>query len=677
MMLEGQKPESKMECSTDNKSTDLHSAIELLLNELSATTVIEDCQDDLLEVAVKIASASHSYKKVIDLLESCANTWAKKGRTNKELKVALYMTKYAPKHPTGYYRAGSLLSLQGYQNQAIKIINQSLTSVSSDNHDYALLQQKRDYLTARLQRYIDFITACPYDIVTIIINKLSEDDIYECTRVTRSWRQQFLQLYAKKSIRVDQHPFARQITNPASYRLLPLMYQYIQELILYADPELIQKCLALFQHHGSCSLQSLEIRVSMTFMVYRNKERPLDICKDIENILTCVGSTLTNLELVGIETAIPPLVLILSTCRNLNYIRIAISTIESSWFSGLLDSEDETSLKRIELSGYRNMDMPAKALDKLLCRSPALNHLDLNGYKCNNDILESIEKHCTNLSKLILNRHRLDTIPDYNDKKSFIGIGTLEVLIIAGSIYPSALKRLLEKHGSSLKNFILAPDDHEGDNITTTSIQEWNIPLLPENVFLSSLQKFHVDAGKSAVAYRIIEELLCHCPDLMELELYSFKNGLSDKSINAIERMHRLEAIVINNVPILNTPSTSRLPRILQYLPSLTRVYINGCSGLTDDVLKEIAQIQTLEILYIYGRSYTDETSESGLYEFTQQLAILAKLTNVTINNILYLTDTSVRNLAASDSLKEVTCPHIWISQETAALFHRKGIYRN
>ncbi|KAI9494683.1 hypothetical protein BDB00DRAFT_787030 [Zychaea mexicana] len=109
---------------------------------------------------------------------------------SEELSEAQERIKAGSQDPNNYVLVGRLFSYQGNQQEAISVLEQGLRAVPADHQ--LVIQQQIDAAKTRLDRRIDFIAQCPYELVCNIAIYMETKTAIRCLFVSRSWRYKLL-----------------------------------------------------------------------------------------------------------------------------------------------------------------------------------------------------------------------------------------------------------------------------------------------------------------------------------------------------------------------------------------------------------------------------------------------------------------------------------------------------
>ena len=252
--------ESPSKRTTTNDHYTTTSILNILEGELAkaeTTTTTTKENERLLRDLDHIIVTAHELR---------ANICAKRANTTEELKSILAIIDLLPRqHDMSkyYLRAGTLYSIQGYQDRAIEIFEKGMTATSSSSSSnsaaqYTLLEENKQIALSRSEKCIDFIVNYPYDIVRTIIDYLPTDDLYELAQVTSTWRQKIVEDPNRwKTFRITRGLRANKVDK--TYRLLPMVSRHIEVLKINVTADFMPKCLLFIKMHNFSKLQSLKV----------------------------------------------------------------------------------------------------------------------------------------------------------------------------------------------------------------------------------------------------------------------------------------------------------------------------------------------------------------------------------------------------------------------------------
>ena len=115
---------------------------------------------------------------------------------SQEIEETLQLIRINPEGALGYMKIAELYSCQGRQYIALTVLDKGMNAVPSSSTDQQLLRQQHDIIQARIDRRIDYIEQCPYEIVCNIANQVDRmcfpGDKLEFIKVSRTWRQKLV-----------------------------------------------------------------------------------------------------------------------------------------------------------------------------------------------------------------------------------------------------------------------------------------------------------------------------------------------------------------------------------------------------------------------------------------------------------------------------------------------------
>ena len=115
---------------------------------------------------------------------------------SQEIEETLDLIKTNPKSALGYLKTAELYSCQGRQYIALSMLDKGIKAAPSSSTDQQLLRQQHDIIKSRIDRRIDYMEQCPYEIVCNIANQVDRmcfpGDKLEFIKVSRTWRQKLV-----------------------------------------------------------------------------------------------------------------------------------------------------------------------------------------------------------------------------------------------------------------------------------------------------------------------------------------------------------------------------------------------------------------------------------------------------------------------------------------------------
>ena len=123
------------------------------------------------------------------VLEHRAHAFSMKSKFGAAARDAETMIKYAPTLPHGYLCFGKLLSMQGKQARALKVYQEGLDKVPTNNLAYGQLLQAKKTVAKKNNQHFDLVSALPLEVKDEIVKLLSEEERLNLFDVSTTWSQ--------------------------------------------------------------------------------------------------------------------------------------------------------------------------------------------------------------------------------------------------------------------------------------------------------------------------------------------------------------------------------------------------------------------------------------------------------------------------------------------------------
>ncbi|KAI7852716.1 hypothetical protein BDC45DRAFT_606977 [Circinella umbellata] len=123
------------------------------------------------------------------VLEHRAHAFSMKSKFGAAARDAETMIKYAPTLPQGYLCFGKLLSMQGKQARALKVYQEGLDKVPTNNLAYGQLLQAKKTVAKKNNQHFDLVSALPLEVKDEIVKLLSEEERLNLFDVSTTWSQ--------------------------------------------------------------------------------------------------------------------------------------------------------------------------------------------------------------------------------------------------------------------------------------------------------------------------------------------------------------------------------------------------------------------------------------------------------------------------------------------------------
>ena len=199
-----------------------------------------------------------------------------------EITEVLIAKNNDPNDPTNYIRAAKLYSCQGYQQEAVNVLQEGLRVITDTRH-YLILEQELDRVMSRLKRRIDFIAQCPYEIVHNIVERLvsyHKNMILVCLNVSTIWHRRLLnQKQIWRSIQLDDSEFGNNV-----HQVLADISNVVEHLDISITEDITyRRRIEPIKKYPFNNLRSLKIITDSTCK-YKSKEKSETIAKKKGNL---------------------------------------------------------------------------------------------------------------------------------------------------------------------------------------------------------------------------------------------------------------------------------------------------------------------------------------------------------------------------------------------------------
>ncbi|KAI9274763.1 hypothetical protein BDA99DRAFT_568915 [Phascolomyces articulosus] len=554
---------------------------------------------------------------------------------DQEIKETLQTIKNDPRNSTFYYiHAAKLYSCQGQQQEAISILNQGITMVTQHDKDaLLLLKQQLAIVTERSERYIDFISQSPYEIVFTIIYYLVDDQEsrFTCLDVCRAWRSKFLDHATKLWPSLDLHG-----TPPRKnlLKVLPIISKYVKNLRMYPGARGVE-----YNHHSY-----------------------------VTDALSIIGKQLTELDIcVGKATNIS-LQQVLFQCPRLLSIKLNVHSSIGNRFMPITGAFTSL-LTRIELIARREL-IPISEIEPLFDYTPHLRHLILYKFSSQTNFLTVLGNRCPELAEIRvagreynsteeqLHRRSRPPITSKSNETKQGGLQCLELHIFyVTSIIPFADRWKKSRH--SLKKVSLFPSAVYG---ITPTLEDWqplsSCTMYNLSVFsiLNPCESFFKHLPSILLCFPALESLYLNFP----MRPRRFSKLVYDKSdattfdsmFDVIAQLKKLTKLHISYAYLGSQGFKQFLSKMMmqEYTNTvqnntssggggLRNLKITRCEGFDISLLSDIAMIHSLESLSLidFFDSWVGEPVDDALIKDFQEALItvvtsLPKLSKLDLN---------------------------------------------
>ena len=127
--------------------------------------------------------------ELLSLLERRAHALSMKSKFRAAAQDAQTMVKYAPTLPQGYLCLAKLYTMQGKQIAALRVYEEGLENVPTDDPAYGQLLQAKKTADEKNNQRFDLVSALPLEVMDEIVTLLSGQERLYLFDVSKTWSQ--------------------------------------------------------------------------------------------------------------------------------------------------------------------------------------------------------------------------------------------------------------------------------------------------------------------------------------------------------------------------------------------------------------------------------------------------------------------------------------------------------
>ncbi|KAI8145610.1 hypothetical protein BJV82DRAFT_711770 [Fennellomyces sp. T-0311] len=568
--------------------------------------------------------------QLLDLLDNRAYSYAIQGRPDLAITDTQRMIGYSPTKVAGYLRKGMILSLYGYQIQAVEAYDEGIQNAAPDSSRFDNLKIAREAAIDLNETRIDIITKSPVEIANQILSQLPQAAAVNCLSISKAWRERTLcceQLWRDLSVCGD----------PASiclFNIMPYFAHHVQHLkvnsTLKGAPSI------LFEHMKNglfVKIESLEMSEDSTQNLRKEYATAVSVA------FWETRRTLTTLHLDFSSSQDPiKLAEILTACCSvvkLTYVAgYAMSTLVGDFT--LLRNDHSLASLQLSLRTITGADIQV-----LLQRCQQLRRLVMNG--CDSTVLNSINLHAPNLEILGYNhKHQIQELQE-KVPNSISGLQRIYTHYDGVAIRASQILPLLYKNMATLVEIysnisVIPQNEFQQFSITYTNLKFQKLNRLT----------FWCLQGIQELMLRAI----CGTETLTYLRIGSIY-GLQDVA-NVMMKIPPLTELHISHTYTITYSSSlitlfRKYAKLSETQSSLQIVAFHYCSEITDTVLASLADIKTLRVVTFCK---LDNVTGEGINEFFYKVD--KGLTSVTLIELDAVTDNHMATVGELKNLQQV-----------------------
>ncbi|KAI8147136.1 hypothetical protein BJV82DRAFT_597933 [Fennellomyces sp. T-0311] len=554
------------------------------------------------------------------ILDQAAVEFANTNQFDKASRIARQVITLLPKSPTGYVRTARLCEMQGKFKEAMDSYDQGISSVPVDHH--ALLIQHKINLQKRINRkpQYDFIEQMPLEITSKIAQYLAVDDLIECLKVSKSWKN-----------RIEHCPEA--------WRVLTVKYNggNIDMNAIQNVKRFVQQVILIYASGNMPLLESLLTSMgegefdNLTYLDVDQDTMSPECIPYLANIFDRIN--LTRLGLVFGRNMMPdsyiPLHQILRSCPHLERLTYHTMSYASDIKHKLLP-EEPTRITHLSIGAFSYFKEKVEKSHFFIPLLPSFPHLvNLRITYSSPGDLQIITKECPNLRRLaVVMQNAYKEIQAYSDSGS--APKGLQYLQVDACIDPKDVAGVIAQNSKTLLSVdITLFEEEEWDDRSVDADLDWKqIPKLDCPV----LRKLHF-----RIEYHWpFEQWIRNCPALEEVTLKR-ATELTDSIFDNLIKLPNLRELCLEDCSNLTDAGLSRFFNDLQKQGSkLHTVIIKFCDSLSTHSLVSLAALPSLRNLFIYKcRGIT----ESVFQDFATKIDGGSGIVCLTLLNLNGVTD--------------------------------------
>ncbi|KAI9272886.1 hypothetical protein BDA99DRAFT_556482 [Phascolomyces articulosus] len=659
------KANDKLSHNTKRPATDpsSHNAVELYWQSGNAgRSALTECTTDLEESKFQDA-IDHASSAITDLLDSLLHTLDIRAKTyghvmqfNEAFRDAYHMIRYAPTKAIGYLRIGELYLLQCRQRAAMRIYQQGIDTIPKEQTDeLRKLSEKYQVAKTELDRRVDFITRLPYDLMCVVLDRLTTDHLVQMLKVGKSWRDRIAE-YPKpwRTILLSDCDSSEQDKIEALMSALPIVSRHIKKI-------------------RSCNLTSDQCERLFTMIINGTFSKleilHFSLCR-MNNYCRCMlalWQTKDTLQEFCIVTAdedspVVPVGVILSTCRKLQRLtcrqRRVIASVE-----GLSATPIPPISPLVELNlDYAQID--TIVLEPVLRSCRNVRKLDI--HSCQVAMIDLVRSFCPKVENLTINVTARDTPSATDDNYTHL----LPAITTKPTGVYCIMMHLSQERNAEKPIQLIADNAEALDELSLTLpsggvpnlVQQWN-PLA--TLAFTNLSKLGLTFSfeLNDVVASVIRN---SCPVLRSLFIGNSEN-ISASVLQAIPQLTTLRILILAQVSQVDEQAMidmfqsfarrrrrrRRGEKMAAAVCSLrTFELLESEFQVSDAILQALANVPTLERIHMADLT----TVECSTFEnFTRALRDQAPpLHTIEFSDLECVSDDAVNHLCNIESLRKV-----------------------
>ncbi|KAI9492033.1 hypothetical protein BDB00DRAFT_829835 [Zychaea mexicana] len=476
---------------------------------------------------------TNMFTNAIALLNFRAAAYGSTIQIDKGFEDAQKLMVYAPTLAVGYLRAGSLYSLRSQYKAAMTVYRQGIDALSGEQFEAerAMMQDKYDAASAKLDQRSDFTTRIPCDLIYHIMEYLPQETLAQGSSVSRTWRNY---IAANRKPWMNVCLLGNEIRQVAA--ALPHVSHHVQIMsLLQLSSDQSDQVFLNIMDGDYTKLDTLRLY----HCHFKDHFRTMIALSQVRN-------TLKELQFVTLAPTVPvlPLGVVLSTCKNLT--KLVCHQHQIVFKAEALGGIPSMPVnKLVDLQLHFNM-MGITLLEKILHCCPNVHHLDVN--YCDTSIINIIRTAYPSLYSLAINDSKdaaygiaqkapsTQLSNDKDDQPS--GVHYLVLNLNSERTVNDGPVHLLSDNASTLEALDFTFPKVSGAAVQghETILARWD-PLFANNISFGNLRSLTISFGPLLTG--TVTAILLRSPVLETLEF----NSCSFLDITIFQTVPQLECI--------------------------------------------------------------------------------------------------------------------------------------
>ncbi|KAI7848952.1 hypothetical protein BDC45DRAFT_521983 [Circinella umbellata] len=639
--------------------------------QLNKAIKYNDYQQIIQYTSTTIDSIYQEKQLLLALFELRSHAYSKKGQFLDSIKNGRLMIEAAPASTLGYARLGQTLSTYGYQVSAVCVYNKGLQIVQQNNQSVNVdeLHKRKEIAVQRLQKKMDPMSVFSDEIIQSIFSLFSQEVKVTCLQVSTVWRKKLLECS-------DVWRILKLGQNHKDFPLIGVVNQvtrHVTDLIIdqFTHGSVLSAYMKQLQGGGFENLQYLSFFAPYNYTI----ENPRDYFASIQMALFRVQNTLTRFDITvhpEHTSSSIKIATILSTCKNLKYLYYSSTASNLSNHVGDLTLLDDNHPNLINLCLHSRKLITGNDVAPILKRCQQLRRLVV--FLCDICILDTIQNTAPNLEIFGLNCYfssvtalEENITERNNDDEKTTGLRYLHLNTIKSntpsSVAAIKILDLIYKNKATLETIhVEMPDDTTASTASTSIHRENEIGTPYSDFDLVNVKTIFCRSGNQRMEKALLQSIRTSSK-LHDLELKRvFKTSLVIDSLIQMTPLNRISLRVSPQpLSIIDSNQTSKVnvdeKRLIQLFqkyaklpnntslsssmmpPCLTSLGLFYYNNITDNVIKALGQVNTLQEVQLQG---LPNISTEGIIEFFK---LGAHLTHVSLKRMDSITDDALNVL--------------------------------